>query len=85
MRSKASRGEHPRRHAKIYQAVILPQLLYSGTAWFSRTIGSPCFKSVLQLLINSRAFKGTAAAALDVELYLQPMELPMEQMVGTAI
>src|SRR4029077_1188775 len=76
---------------QIYQAVILPQLLYGVTAWYDRNSSNiPATErnkrarrlAALQnraAVIISGAFKGTAAAALDVELYMQPMELQMER------
>jgi hypothetical protein len=76
---------------KIYQAVILPQLPYGVTAWYDRNSSNiPATErnkragrfAALQkraAVIISGAFKGTAAAASDVELYMQPMELQMER------
>lgn len=70
---------------KIYQAVVVPQLLYGLSAWFCPATGAlparernritAAFARIQKraAIIGSGAFKGTSGEALDVELFLRPM------------
>jgi hypothetical protein len=76
---------------EIYQAVVVLQMSYEVTAWFSPTsrhIPAKEYNQVVRELINTKkraailisgVFKGTAAAALNVELHLLPIRLQMQQ------
>lgn len=76
---------------KIYQAVVVPQILYGLAAWYCPATGTlPATErnQVIRTLariqqraavVISGAFKGTAADALDVELFLRPIRLQMQQ------
>jgi len=76
---------------KVYQAVIIPQMLWGVSAWYC-----PAARAMprgdLERLTNeltkiqkraailiSGAFRGTAGAALDTELYLLPIKLRLHQ------
>jgi ribonuclease HI len=78
---------------KVYQAVIIPQMLWGLSAWYC-----PAAKAMprgdLDKLTNeltkiqkraailiSGAFRGTAGAALDIELFLTPIKLRLQQIV----
>jgi hypothetical protein len=81
---------------RIYQAVIIPQMLFGVAAWLMpnndtkrrRATISKAFEDIQHraaCLIRG-AFKTTAAAALEAELYLMPIRILMERMVNeTAI
>jgi ribonuclease HI len=76
---------------RLYQAVIIPQMLYCSAAWFNpKDPGIPTktknliyrqFSSIQKqaALLISGAFKGTAAKALDIELHLTPIKLQFQQ------
>ncbi|KAJ5562064.1 hypothetical protein N7461_000825 [Penicillium sp. DV-2018c] len=81
---------------KVYQAVIIPQMLWGVSAWYC-----PAARAMprgdLERLTNelakiqkraailiSGAFRGTAGAALDTELYLLPIKLRLQQTVEEA-
>ena len=78
---------------RIYQAVVIPQLFYGATAWFSprggQIIAAANQKMLTKFaqiqkqaaLLISGAFKGTAAAALNIELYILPVHLQLQQMI----
>lgn len=76
---------------KVYQAVVIPQMLYGVAAWFQPGIMSAKesnnivrqFASVQKraAVIMGGAFRTTAMAALNVELCLPPMKVQMERMV----
>ncbi|KNG79995.1 putative reverse transcriptase [Aspergillus nomiae NRRL 13137] len=78
---------------RIYQAVVIPQLFYGATAWFSprggQMVASTNQKMLAEFaqiqkqaaLLISGAFKGTAAAALNVELYILPVHLQLQQII----
>lgn len=81
---------------RIYQAVIIPQMLFGVAAWFMpnndtkgrRATISKAFEDVQHkaACLIGGAFKTTAAAALGAELHLMPMQILMERMVNeTAI
>ncbi|KAJ5186134.1 hypothetical protein N7491_005997 [Penicillium cf. griseofulvum] len=78
---------------KVYQAVIIPQMLWGLSAWYC-----PAAKAMprgnLDKLTNeltkiqkraailiSGAFRGTAGAALDTELFITPIKLRLQQIV----
>lgn len=81
---------------RIYQAVIIPQMLFGVAAWFMpnndtkgrRATISKAFEDVQHkaACLIGGAFKTTAAAALGAELHLMPMQILMERVVNeTAI
>ncbi|OQE07892.1 hypothetical protein PENFLA_c153G01015 [Penicillium flavigenum] len=78
---------------KVYQAVIIPQMLWGLSAWYC-----PAAKAMprgdLDKLTNeltkiqkraailiSGALRGTAGAALDTELFITPIKLRLQQIV----
>ncbi|KAI1829300.1 hypothetical protein DTO027I6_9813 [Penicillium roqueforti] len=76
---------------KIYQAVIIPQMLFGVSAWYqpmlisnskARTISQP-FAAIQKqaACLISGAFKTTAAEALNAELYLPPISVHMNRLV----
>jgi ribonuclease HI len=81
---------------KIYQAIVIPQMLYGAAAWYQ-----PGIMTQIQLTAITRdfttiqkraaclisgAFRTTAAEALNVELYLLPIRYQLDQLVkATAI
>ncbi|KAJ5636974.1 hypothetical protein N7490_006853 [Penicillium lividum] len=77
----------------VYQAVVVPQMLYGVAAWYSpaaRTITKPeenrtinIFTSIQRraAILIAGAFKSMSAAALNVELYLLPIRLQMQQII----
>ncbi|KAJ5987694.1 hypothetical protein N7481_002904 [Penicillium waksmanii] len=76
---------------KVYQAVVIPQLLYGLAAWYGPATGSlkawernrvvAAFVRVQKraAIAISGAFKGVSGALLDVELYILPIHLQMQQ------
>ncbi|KAJ5953702.1 hypothetical protein N7454_000598 [Penicillium verhagenii] len=69
-----------------YQAVIIPQMLYGVTAWFPNTTTkrNQIINSFTKLqrraaIMIAGAFKSMSAAALNVELFLLPIQLQIEQ------
>lgn len=81
---------------KVYQAVVVPQLLYGLSAWYGPATGSlkswerhrvvAAFARVQKraAITISGAFKGVSGALLDVELYLLPIHLQMQQNIEEA-
>ncbi|OQD72542.1 hypothetical protein PENANT_c238G09961, partial [Penicillium antarcticum] len=76
---------------KIYQAVIIPQMLFGVSAWYqptlisnykARTISQP-FAAIQKqaACLISGAFKSTAAEALNTELHLPPISVHMNRLV----
>ncbi|KAI9034780.1 RNA-directed DNA polymerase from mobile element jockey [Aspergillus affinis] len=81
---------------RIYLAVVVPQLLYGAAAWYSPTSRTANYKK-LQKTVNkfqkiqtraaifiSGTFRNTASAALEIELYLPPMQIQMQQTIQEA-
>ncbi|BAE65488.1 unnamed protein product [Aspergillus oryzae RIB40] len=78
---------------RIYQAVIVPQLFYAAAAWYSpkggqivASINQKMLAEFTQIqkqaaLLISGAFRGTSAAALNVELYILPVHLQLQQII----
>jgi ribonuclease HI len=76
---------------KVYQAVVIPQMMYCSAAWLNPTDpGIPVktknliyqqFSAIQKqaALLMSGAFKGTAAEALNIELHLTPIKLQFRQ------
>lgn len=81
---------------QIYQAVVVPQMLFGVAAWFQAGIMPAKERNkVIQQFVTvqkraacliSGAFRTTAAEALNVELWLLPVKLQMERLAAeTAI
>ncbi|KAJ6133707.1 hypothetical protein N7523_000029 [Penicillium sp. IBT 18751x] len=78
---------------KVYRAVVIPQLFWGLAAWFSPASGnmlaaerSQVIRELTRIqkraaLMISGAFKGTSAAALDIELFLTQINLLMQQTI----
>jgi ribonuclease HI len=78
---------------KVYQAVVVPQMLYGVSAWhcpaarampageLRRTINEFTKIQRRAAILISGAFKSTSAAALNVELFLTPIHLLMDQII----
>ncbi|OOQ82702.1 putative reverse transcriptase [Penicillium brasilianum] len=78
---------------RVYQAVVVPQMLYGVSAWHCPTARSlPAWemKRVVNeftkiqrraAILISGAFKSTSAAALNIELFLTPIHLLMDQII----
>jgi hypothetical protein len=81
---------------KVYQAVVIPQLLYRLSAWYSPATGSlkawernrvvAAFARVQKraAIAISGAFKGVSRALLDIELYILPIHLQIQQNIKEA-
>jgi ribonuclease HI len=77
----------------IYRGIVVPQLLYGAAAWFSpasRLIPATDQSKIINeftkiqkraAILISGAFRGTAAAALNMELHLLPIRLQMQQTI----
>ena len=78
---------------RVYQAVVVPQMLYGVSAWHCPAARA-MLAGELRRMINeitkiqrraailiSGAFKSTSAAALNVELFLTPIHLLMDQLI----
>lgn len=76
---------------KIYQAVIIPQMLFGVSAWYqpmhvskskAQSICRP-FAAIQKqaACLISGAFRTTAAEALNAELYLPPISIHMNRLV----
>jgi hypothetical protein len=75
----------------VYQGVIIPQVLWGVSAWFcpqarhmprgemEKTINELTKLQKRAAIKMSGAFRGTAGAALDVELFLLPINLRLLQ------
>jgi hypothetical protein len=78
---------------KVYQAVVVPQMLYGVSAWYCpaarampagelrRTINEFTKIQRRAAILISGAFKSTSAAALNVELFITPVHLLMDQII----
>jgi hypothetical protein len=78
---------------RVYQAVVIPQLLYGPSAWYCPATGMMPAKSrnrVVKALeriqeraavVISGAFQGVSREALNVELFMQPIHLQMQQSI----
>ena len=78
---------------KVYQAVIIPQMLWGLSAWYcpaARAMPRGELDKLTNELIKiqkraailiSGAFRGTAGAALDTELHILPIKLRIQQIV----
>ena len=76
---------------RIYQAVVIPQMLFGVSAWYqpmliskmkARTISRP-FEHIQKraACLISGAFRTTAAEALNTELHLPPIAIHMNRLV----
>jgi len=72
----------------VYQAVVVPQLLYGVAAWFpnSATKQNQIINSFTKIqrraaIMIAGAFKSMSAAALNVELFLLPIQLQINQII----
>ncbi|OKP10281.1 hypothetical protein PENSUB_4301 [Penicillium subrubescens] len=78
---------------KVYQAVVVPQMFYGISAWYcpaARSIPAWEMKRIVNeftkvqrraAILISGAFKSTSAAALNVELFITPVHLLMDQLI----
>ena len=78
---------------KLYQAVIVPQALWGISAWYcpaARKIPAWEIARLVNELVKlqkraavliSGAFKSISTAALDIELFLLPMKLRLQQTI----
>jgi hypothetical protein len=77
----------------IYQGVVIPQLLWGVSAWYSpgsQVVLTVQLNQVVTKLIRiqkraailiSGALKSTAAVALDIKLFMVPIQLRMQQII----
>jgi hypothetical protein len=77
----------------IYQGVVIPQLLWGVSAWYSpgshivpaRQLNQMVAKLIRiqrrAVILISGAFKSTAGMALDIELFMVPIRLRMQQII----
>jgi hypothetical protein len=77
----------------IYQGMVVPQLLWGVSAWFSpgsHVVPAQQLNQIVMKLIRiqrpaviltSGAFKSTAGMALDIELFMIPIRLRMQQII----
>ncbi|EED15965.1 hypothetical protein TSTA_010810 [Talaromyces stipitatus ATCC 10500] len=75
---------------RIYQAIVIPQMLYGPAAWFQPDLMSQ--RQIIQTVrkfttiqkraacLISGAFCTTAAEALNIELHLMPIRLQLDQL-----
>jgi hypothetical protein len=75
---------------RIYQAVVIPQILYGAAAWYQESMPAKKRNQIIQQFafiqkraaaLISGAFRTTAAEALNIKLYLTPMKHQIEQVV----
>jgi hypothetical protein len=78
---------------RVYQAVVIPQMLYGLSAWYCPATGmipAPQRNRMIKALeriqqraaiIISGSFRGVSREALNVELFLQPIHLQMQQSI----
>jgi hypothetical protein len=68
---------------RIYQAVVIPQMLYGATAWYQASMPAKERNHIIQqfasvqnkaVILISGAFRTTVAEVLNIELYLTPMK-----------
>jgi len=72
---------------RLYQAIIIPQMLYGVAAWFQPATAKQRDATIREFAkvqhrpacLISGAFCTTAVEALNVELHLPPMKLQMER------
>jgi ribonuclease HI len=70
---------------KAYQAIVIPQLLYASSVWYGSGKRKKWMVDKLSSLqheagvVISGAFRATSRAALNVELYLPPIDIVLEQ------
>lgn len=81
---------------RIYQAIVIPQMLYGAAAWYQPGVMTQAqltkithdFANIQTraACLISGAFRTTAAEALNIELYLLPIRYQLDQLVkATAI
>jgi hypothetical protein len=78
---------------KVYQAMVVPQMLHGVSAWYSPAARAmpagelrPTVNEFTKIqrraaILISGAFKSTSAAAVNIELFLLPIHLLMDQLI----
>lgn len=73
---------------KVYQAVILPQVLYGCSAWYipageashrKKVADSIKSRQYKGLQVVAGAFKATSTAALEIECYIKPIPQQLDK------
>ncbi len=77
-------------HRKIFKAVIIPQLAYRASIWYTPTGEKRNQKTLVMQLVQAQAmgarlitevFKATSAQALNIEAYLTPIDLELDKKI----
>jgi hypothetical protein len=72
---------------RIYQAVVISQMLYRAAVWYQASMPAKERYQIIQqftsvqkraVVLISRAFRMTVVEALNIELYLTPMKHQIE-------
>lgn len=78
---------------KVYQAVVVPQMLYGVSVWYCpavRAIPAGELRRIINeftkiqrraAILISGAFKSTSAVALNIELFITPIHLLIDQII----
>jgi hypothetical protein len=75
---------------RIYQAVVIPQMLYGAAAWYQASMPAKERNHIVwqlasvqkrAVILISGAFRTTAAEALNIELYLTMIKHQIERVV----
>jgi ribonuclease HI len=79
---------------QLYMGVVVPQLTYGASVWYS-PLGEPGHKKKFEKALNTvqngalravtGAFKATSAAALQIEAYIPPMRNTIAKIMGASV